>query len=199
MSSPRRDVRGFTLLEVMCAFAILAMVSGFMVILWTTSLDKASNAIDRRELREVADTFFGRVLFEDSEHKDGDSGTMNIAYGQWANLPQAVSDRYEIYRYVLEKRLVTAAGAASKDSEAEPLFDSGTEQDRGRGTSSSSSSGSSSSGSTEAAAEGEGGGVNLWRVTLKIFRTDTPDGENNPLITLQTYRRPTESAKARAR
>ena len=191
MSGTTRRQRGFTLLEVLCAFAILAFISGFMVVIWTSSLEKAGNAIDRRELREIADTFFGRVLFEDAEHRDGDSGTMDIAYGQWANLPQAVRDRYANYRYVLEKRLVTAAGAASTDSDAEPLFDSGTTDDRRETTGTSTTS--------TAEPEGEGGGINLWRVTLKIFRTDEPGGEQSPLITLQTYRRPTESAKANAR
>ena len=53
MSGPRRrEAAGFTLLEVMCAFAILAIVSAFMVVLWTQSLDKAGTAIDRREMRD---------------------------------------------------------------------------------------------------------------------------------------------------
>ncbi|MEZ6007762.1 MAG: type II secretion system protein [Planctomycetota bacterium] len=137
MSGPRRrEAAGFTLLEVMCAFAILAIVSAFMVVLWTQSLDKAGTAIDRREMREIADSFFSRVLYEDTEHRDGDSGTMDIAYGQWADLPQARRDRYRDYRYVLEKRLVTAAGTSSTDSDAEPLFDSSRDGTDERGTTS---------------------------------------------------------------
>ncbi|MGE0229933.1 MAG: type II secretion system protein [Dehalococcoidia bacterium] len=184
----RRGAAGFTLLEVMCAFAILAIVSAFMVVLWTQSLDKAGTAIDRREMREIADSFFSRVLYEDTEHRDGDSGTMDIAYGQWADLPQARRDRYRDYRYVLEKRLVTAAGTTSTDSEAEPLFDTT------RDDTSESTSGTTGGTTGDPAEEGEAaGGTNLWRVTLKIFRVDDPQGEESPLITLQTYRRPADT------
>lgn len=192
MSGPRRrEAAGFTLLEVMCAFAILAIVSAFMVVLWTQSLDKAGTAIDRREMREIADSFFSRVLYEDTEHRDGDSGTMDIAYGQWADLPQARRDRYRDYRYVLEKRLVTAAGTSSTDSDAEPLFDSSRDGTDDRGT-------TSTTGGTSSEEGDAAGGTNLWRVTLKIFRLDDPQGEENPLITLQTYRRPADTGANRA-
>lgn len=194
MSSVRRqEASGFTLLEVMCAFAILAIVSAFMVVLWTQSLDKAGTAIDRREMREIADSFFSRVLYEDTEHRDGDSGTMDIAYGQWADLPQARRDRYRDYRYVLEKRLVTAAGTSSTDSDAEPLFDSSRDGTESRGSTSTTTTGGTTSEEGDAA-----GGTNLWRVTLKIFRLDDPQGEENPLITLQTYRRPADTGANRA-
>ena len=172
--------RGFTLLELMCAFSILALVTSFITDIWAQSIEKAETAIDQRELREIADTVFGKILFEEQEHNDGDSDSLDNAYGLWAQLPQAKRDRYAIYRYVLEKKLTTVSGSSSDDSES--MFEGEDTEEENGGNS---------------ATEGEGeeeAAVELWRYTMHIYRTD--EGEEEPLLTLQTYRKPSESALA---
>lgn len=172
---------GFTLLEVMCAFSVLALVTTFMTEIWADGIEKAETAIDQREMREIADTVFGKILFEEQEHSDGQEDTLDNAYGRWAQLPPAKRDRYRDYRYVLEKKLTTVSGSGSEDGDAENMF--ANEDDDS----------SSSSLSTEDE-EGEGAaGVELWRYTMRIFHKDSGD---EPLITLQTYRKPSESALA---
>lgn len=195
MSRTRQS--GFNLLEVTCAFAILALVSGLMVVLYYQSMQKASTAIDRRELREIADTMFGKILFEEEVHNDGDSRTMDDAYGNWANLPQASRERYARYRYVLEKKLVTASGVADPNSDAEPLFETSTdtdERDRLRG----SSSRDETARRTEEAGE-DATGVELWKYVLRFYDTEVGMQQGQELMVLQTYRRPNESAAERGR
>ena len=68
--------RGFTLLEVMCAFAILSGIMTIVTMIFSQNIDKAIYAIDQREMRELADTVFGKILFEQSEHRDGDEGSI---------------------------------------------------------------------------------------------------------------------------
>ena len=172
---------GFTLLEVMCALAILGLTSGFTVVIWSESIEKAERAIDQRELREVADTLFGKIRFEGDEHNDGDSGLLDDAYGRWANLPQSKRDRYRIYRYSLSKKRVVAAGtAASSDSDAEDLF-GGDDLDT-------TSADDTTTGDDE---DASAAGVELWKITLRIFHAQDPEEE--ALITLQTYQRPRDT------
>jgi prepilin-type N-terminal cleavage/methylation domain-containing protein len=167
--------RGFTLLEVMCAFAMLSLVISLMVTVWSKNIDTAIWAIDKREMREVADTIFGRILFEQQEHRDGDQNTLAIMYGQWAHLPQHRAERYEDYRYSLSKVEYIAAGASDTDDGTEVIGGTGSEDD---------TTTASEDTSDEDAAKGS---VRLIKFTMKVFKTDEPD---NPLITLTRFLRP---------
>ena len=182
MKPQRQSSRGFTLLELMCAFAILALVTAMITQIWANSIEKAETAIDQRELREVADTLFGRILYEESEHEHGEGHTLDQAYGLWAKLPQAKRDRYAIYRYELEKKLTTVSGSGEVDGDGERMFEVSEDEE-----------------SSTISDEEEGGedvkGIQLWRYTMRIFLTEST-GDSEPLITLQTYRKPSESALA---
>ena len=57
-----RRERGFTLLEVMCAFAILAVVTGTVGQIWSQNMEKANKAVSRRVLREVVVASVGDAL-----------------------------------------------------------------------------------------------------------------------------------------
>lgn len=168
---PQRS--GFTLLEVMCAFTILAMVISVMVVIWSSNIDTAIWAIDKREMREVADTIFGKILFEQQEHDDGKTDSLAVIYGQWAGLPQERADRWRDYYYVLRKQPFIAAGTKDPEDDAEPLF--GDESDEETST---------TAGKEEGSAEGN---VRLMKFTLTVYRQ--PD-QDEPLITLTRYLRP---------
>ena len=168
---------GFTLLEVMCAFMVLAVVMVFVSINHHQSMETATYAIDQRDLREVADTIFRRILYEPQKHDDGNSGSLDgDIYGGWAKLPSNVRDRYAIYSYELSKKAQTAAGTPDDDGEAEAIFGDEEADDQPA--------------DDGEPAEDEQPGVKLVKITLRIYRTDEPGGE--PLITLQRFMRPAE-------
>ena len=168
--------RGFTLLEVLCAFAILAALTGFLTVNFVQNVEKGVTALSHRELREAADTIFRKIIYEWEEYDDGAESTLDDIYGEFARLKGWERDRWAIYRYRLEKKPKTVVGMATDSDET--LFDSQNDPDD---TSSSSSSSSSSD------AEGEGGmpGVELVRIKIDIFRTDEPSDQ--PLLTLVTW------------
>lgn len=148
--------RGFTLLEVMCAFVIMATLISFIVETWFESMLNASRSADSREIREVSDTVFGRILFEHQVGKfhDGDGGTLDVLYGTWARLSSRDRERYERYEWRLEIKKVQAAGEAEDSSDAESLAG---------GPSRSESEEGSSSNEDDAKT-----GVLLERITLRI-------------------------------
>ena len=172
--------RGFTLLEVMLAFAILATITGVMAQMIHNNMEKAAAAIDQRELRELSDTLFGKILFEQADHRDGDEGSIAVDYGQWAGLPQERADRYTSYRWRLKKEELVAAGETDPNEDAESLFD-GDEDDEEETSSSS------------GAEEGDKISVKLIRFTLSVFREDEPD---NALIVLSRLLPPPEYAES---
>ena len=170
-SSPRRPgpQRGFTLLEVLCAFAILTAVTGLLTRIFVQNVDQGTDALARRELREAADTIFRKIIYEHPEYNDGDSRTLDEEYGEFARLKGYNRDRWSIYTMVLEKKPQTVAGYDPGGED--PLF--GTREGK--------------DGTTPA--EGESAetveGFRLTRLTLKIYRTD--DFEQEPLLTLSTW------------
>jgi prepilin-type N-terminal cleavage/methylation domain-containing protein len=177
---PTRRARaqgGFTLLEVMLAFAILALAVGLLTQIWAHNIEKAIAAIDQREMRELADTVFGRILFEQQKNRDGDEGSMSVIYGEWAGLPQDRADRYRDYRYSLSKKEYVAAGSSGSGDEAEDLFEQDDEE-------------------TATAEEADAGkdSVKLVKFTMRVYRVSTP-GE--ALITLSRYLRPPDVAGSR--
>lgn len=171
--------RGFTLLEVMCAIAILAFATGTITRLWFEAVERGSEAVDLRELREAADTVFRRLLYEDGRHPDGLTATLDDFYANWADL-RANADRWSIYGMEYHRKPRTAAGTGSTDAEA--LFE---DRDQ-RSSSSSSSSSASGTGSTgsSAASGDDAEGVTLYQISLRIFLVEKRD---QALITLQTY------------
>lgn len=188
----RRRARqaGFTLLEVMCAAAILAVMTGFITRVWFQSAEQGSSAVDLRELREAADTVFRRLCYEDGRHPDGLRDTLDNFYAGWADLRSSNRDRWSIYGMEYRRQARTAAGSEATD--ATSLFGEGSGSRRGSsgssgtGTSGTGTSGTGTSGTGGSGSEGEkeDTGVKLWQVTLRIFLVDTPD---EALITLQTF------------
>ena len=181
MGIARANTRGFTLLEVMLAFAILAVVTAAMAQMIHNNMEKAAAAIDQREMRELADTLFGKILFEQADHRDGDEGSISVDYGQWAGLPQERADRYSMYRWRLRKTEMVAAGSSDPSDDEENLFGNDDDEDE------SSSGGSSGSSVSDA----DKGNVKLIRFTLSVYHEEEPD---NALIVLTRFLPPPEYA-----
>jgi prepilin-type N-terminal cleavage/methylation domain-containing protein len=169
-----RREHGFTLLEVMCAFAILGLLLGALTVTHTQALEQGRRALDLRELREAADTVFRRIVYEEHQWHDGDGKTLDQSYAEWAGLKGPLRDRWRFYRWELEKVRRTAAGPSSTQHDEEPITG-------GSGT----TSGTSTSSSRNEQDKDGPAGQALWRMTMKIFYTDEAHGE--PLLTLRTY------------
>ncbi len=177
-TATRRNQRGFTLLEVMAAFGILAGVVGLVSVIWSQNIDKALNAIMRRELREAGDTIFRRILYEHHKHSDGMGASLEDFYADWCGFKGHARERWGIYRFEMRKRLKVAAGAAGEGSDAESIFGADGTDDQDPSTP-----------FGEEPEEGEGGpvGVNLIEITVNIYEVGEGD---KPKITLTTYLKP---------
>ena len=186
MTSPERSQRGFTLLEVMCAFAILAMVTGILTVHYFKAVEQGTRALHLRELREAADTVFRKIIYEEQNYNDGDSKTLDISYGEWAGLKGVDRDRWRVYRWELRKERRTAAGKPDRAKGEEAIFGGGSAFDEDRTAPRRTES--------AAAAEAELPGQALWRMTVRFFHTE--DSADEPLLVLRTYLRVTEDAKA---
>lgn len=188
MSSARsRPARGFTLLEVMCAFAILALITSFISQTCHEAMERGGRAGDLRALREAADTVFRRLCYEDGLHADGMRASLADFYAAWAELPSVQRDRWTPYQMTFRRQPRTAAGEATAEG-GEPLVgSSGSTGGRSTGTGSSSTgtgTGSTGTGGTTGASEEqEGTSVQLMQLTLTIWHEDA---EEEPLIVLQT-------------
>jgi prepilin-type N-terminal cleavage/methylation domain-containing protein len=175
-TATRRHQRGFTLLEVMAAFGILAGVVGFVSVIWSQNIDKALNAITRRELREAGDTIFRRFLYEHHKHSDGMGGSLEDFYADWCGFKGHARERWGIYRFEMRKRLKVAAGSAAEGSSAESIFGADGTEEQDTGT---------PFGEEPKEGEGEIPGVTLIEITVNIYKVG--EGGENPEITLTTY------------
>jgi prepilin-type N-terminal cleavage/methylation domain-containing protein len=180
----RAESNGFTLLEVMCAFAILAMVTGILTVQYFQAVDRGTRALHLRELREAADTVFRKIIYEEQNQNDGDSKTLDVSYAEWAGMKSgAMRDRWRAYRYELRKERMTAAGSPDSSTGEESIFGSRTTES-GRETS---RRDEATSGETDVP------GLALWRMTVRFFHTD--EGSDEPLLVLRTYIPVREEAK----
>lgn len=182
----RTSQRGFTLLEVMLALAILTTVTAFISVVWSKSMDKATDAVARRELREVADTVFRRVLYEIQEHSDQQQGSLEEFYGEWTGFRGLAKEKWRHYTYELLKKEKVVAGSADTDGDAESLFGDSDEDDD-----------DTTSGSRPSASETNESlsSIILLEITLNIYEVD---GEtSDPLISLRTYIRPPDTGETR--
>lgn len=160
--------RGFTLLEVLCAFAILATLTGMLTVNFVQNVEKGVTALSHRELREAADTIFRKIIYEWEEYEDGAESTLDEIYGEFARLKGWQRDRWAIYRYQLEKKERTVVGMAEDSDDA--LFESQTGDEE---------SSSAEGGETDVP------GIKLVRIKLEIFRTD--EAQKQALLTLVTW------------
>jgi prepilin-type N-terminal cleavage/methylation domain-containing protein len=173
-SNRRRASRGFSLLEVMCAFAILATITGFLTTIFVQSVDRGTDALAKRELREAADTLFRKIIYEHVRYKDGQSQTLDDAYGEFAGLRGWARDRWRVYTYELEKKLETVVGTARTGEES--VFsdeDSNTDES------------TTYFGEEGEAADEAPEGQRLLRLTMRIYETEEPG--DKPIFVLTTW------------
>jgi type II secretory pathway pseudopilin PulG len=172
---------GFSLLEVMCAFAILAVMTGQLTTNFVDNVQKATTALSHRELREAADTIFRKMIYEWQEYKDGDERTLDEEYGKFADLKGIQRDRWAMYRFRLEKRPRTVVGTPPEGEEA--LF--GEDAEREDTTPATAPTGGSPGTDGAEGAQGESAGLELVEMTLRIYYTE--EATEEPLLILRTW------------
>lgn len=171
----RRASAGFTLLELMFAFAILAVVMAGLAGAETSSRAKAQKAVELRELRVMADTVFRRIVYEHGRWEDGQRGQADEWYADFAMIPPGpLRERWKQYRLELRKRKGLIAGT-DPSGQLESLVDGG------------SASGASGSGSgtgtgtapppTSGTAESTASGEAAWLVELSVYLADREEPE----------------------
>lgn len=160
----------------MCAFAILALVTSMVGTIWTENMEKALRAVSKRELREVADSCFRRILYEIDKHDDGKTANVADFYARdWLKLEGKAAEKYRFYALQLKKKVKSAAGEA-EDDDAEPLFG---EADT-----------SGSSDSSDSESEDGGPNINLFEVELTLHYAD--ESPDKALVVLKTLIRKPE-------
>lgn len=180
-----RSASGFTLLEVLVAFAILAFVVTTMQTVHVEAVRKGELAVDYREIREAADTVFRRIMYEvdKPDWPDGMRFTFDLVYGEYIGLPSHERDRWRSFAGVLRKVKRMAAG--TDPSGQTPGLD---EDEDGRPT--------DPRREEEPPKEGEPEtGEEVYQVRLDVFRQDEPEV---PFLTLATYL-PVPESERRAR
>ena len=180
---PHRS-RGFTLLEVLCAFAILAGLTGMLTVIFVGNVERGTDALSRRELREAADTIFRKMIYETEEYRDGDERTLDEEYGEFARLKGWQRDRWAIYRYHLEKKLTNVVGQSQEADES--LFGEAVPGRTGATDDTSGTSSGSSSSTSTTEGDGTQPGIELMKMTLRIYRTEE-ELNDQPLLTLVTW------------
>jgi type II secretory pathway pseudopilin PulG len=188
-SGPRRDARGFTLLELVFAFAILALAIVGLMESQTKSMDKGVRTLELRDLRVMADTVFRRIVYEITKWDDGQRGDAADWYADFAQVPAGPQrDRWKRYRLELRKRKGLVAGtdpsgglgALFEDAMTSTGTGSSGTGSSGTGSSGTGSSGTGSgtgSGSTSGGTEGATTGEPAYMIELSVYFEDREEPE----------------------
>jgi prepilin-type N-terminal cleavage/methylation domain-containing protein len=172
-----RASRGFTLLELVIAFAILSIVIVSAVEVQATSVTRAAKARDLRELRILADTVFRRIVYEDWKWQDGMRGTADEWYADFAGFSESAKHRWKIYRLELHKRKGMVAGT-DPTGKTDALFSGESDTTTTTNPSSTSSTSGSSStpgSSTTGGAEDPNVGEPAYEIELDVFSDESEE------------------------
>ncbi|MFO0934785.1 MAG: type II secretion system protein [Planctomycetota bacterium] len=177
-SGPRGDARGFTLLELVFAFAILALAIVGLMESQTKSMDKGVKTLELRDLRVMADTVFRRIVYESNKWEDGQRGDAADWYADFAQVPAGPQrDRWKQYRLELRKKKGLVAGTDPSGGLSALFEDAGT-------TSTSTSSGSTSgtgtgtgTGSSSSETDGATTGEPAYLLELNVYFQDREEPE----------------------
>jgi type II secretory pathway pseudopilin PulG len=184
----RRTARGFSLLEAMCAFAILGILTGSITIIFNDAMTKGGRALSKRELREAADTIFRKIIFEwhESKYQDGASRTLDqeyqALYGGKDGPKGFAIDRWAVYRYHLEVKDRTVAGVPDLQRGQQGLFES--QNPTPTGTSSPTATDPSRA---PAATEAATAGPQLRHIVMRIYLDERKGADDEPLLVLSTW------------
>lgn len=182
----RRAEAGFTLVEMLLAFAILAVTMAYLIQTQTSALQMGGKARDLRDIRVMSDTVFRKALYEIWQWQDGASSTADVWYGDFARLKGPQRDQWRPFRLVFHKQKRMAAGNDPTGKvemlEATDTYGSTTSGTTSKPTSpsGSGSSGTGSSGTGDAASSS---GEPVYLVWLEVF---TGDEQETPDLTLRT-------------
>lgn len=169
---PGRSAAGFTLLELMFAFAILAVVMAGLAGAETSSRAKAQKAVELRELRVMADTVFRRIVYEHGRWEDGQRGQADEWYADFAMIPPGpLRERWKQYRLELRKRKGLIAGT-DPSGQLESLVDGGSASGSGTGVDP-----GTAPPPTSGTPEGTASGEPAWLVELSVYLADREEPE----------------------
>lgn len=179
----RAGERGFTLVELLVAFAILAVAMAYMTQIQTRSLQLGAKARDLRDIRVMSDTVFRKFIYELFQTNDGYNGTGDVLYAQYAEIPSAQRDQWRQFRIVFHKEKRMAAG--TDPTGGVPGLESSTDgTTQGTGTSTGTGSGSTSgSGSGSSTTAADTSGEPVYVLSLEVFASDESE---EPEVTLRT-------------
>jgi prepilin-type N-terminal cleavage/methylation domain-containing protein len=188
----RRADAGFTLLEVMLAFAIVAIAMSFLALSQQQSFNSGAKALDLRDIRGMADTVFRRIVYEHWKWNDGDTGTADQWYAEFADIKGSQRDKWKVYRLVLHKRKGVVAGT-DPSGRLDSLFSDEDFYDRDRygeprsrrtttDTSSGTGTGTGVGGSVAEGGTGASAGEPAYLIALDVFL----EGNEEPETTLRS-------------
>jgi prepilin-type N-terminal cleavage/methylation domain-containing protein len=190
-ANARRREGGFTLVEMLLAFAILAVTMAYLIQTQTSALRMGAKARDLRDIRVMSDTVFRKALYEIWQWQDGQSSTADQWYGDFARLKGSQKDQWKAFRLVFHKQKRMAAGN-DPSGKVETLDASDPDGTASKGSSSGMSSGSS--GSSGGSSSGSGAGTSgtdpanasgepVYVVWLEVY---TAEDSEQPDLTLRT-------------
>ena len=174
-----RASRGFTLLELVVAFAILAVVIVTAMEVQAGATAKAAKARDLRELRILADTVFRRIVYEGNwKWTDGMTGTADEWYADFAGFADSAKHRWRVYRLELHKKKGMVAGT-DPTGKVGTLFegDDSTTTTTNPSSTTSGSTGTpgSSTGSTTPGSEDPSVGEPAYEIELDVYSDDSEE------------------------
>jgi prepilin-type N-terminal cleavage/methylation domain-containing protein len=165
--------RGFTLLEVMCAFGILAVAMGVTIQIEVHAVRNAEKALEYRDTAVMADTVFRRVVYEGNQHwPEGHSSTADISYAEYIGLKGIARDRWSNYKILIHRKRGMVVGT-DPSGHLESLFDGGA---AGKPI-------PTGTGPTTPPTETSAAGEQAWLVTMEVF---WGDDLVNPVHTLRS-------------